>query len=356
MGLQRPGLLQAVTATALTLKTVGAAFILWKVSATVTAFFMWQAFVTGMQVTATTAALWWSLPGSRRPRVNMALLMERWRFAAGLSATTALALLLTQLDKILLSKFVSLPLFGFYTLAGTVADALYKVVTPINASFFPQFSILVAKGDRPGLVRTYHRGCQLISVLLLPAALVIIAFSRELVALWTGSAEAAAIAGPVAAVLTVGTALNGLMSLPYALQLAHGWVKLGLLANLTGLMILGPSIVWLVINYGLSGAAFGWVLLNLGYVLIVVPMMHRRLLRGEWRRWLWSDVAQPLLPALAVVAVVRALFPADLRPASQAAVIISVTIASVVSAVLGAPDARGFVRRTLDRGLRPNTI
>lgn len=356
MGLQRPGLLQAITAGAATLKTAGAALILWKVSASVTVFFAWQAFATAVQLAATTSALWLSLPGSRRPRVDTELLRSRWRFAAGIGATTAVTLLLTQLDKIVLSKLVSLPLFGFYALAGTMADALYKLVTPIHASFFPQFSILVARGDHRGLVHVYHRSCQLVSVLLLPTALVIIAFSHELVALWTGSADAAGVAGPVVAILTAGTALNGLMSLPYALQLAHGWVRLSFLANLTGLIVLGPSVVWLVVNYGLSGAAFGWVLLNLGYVLIEVPIMHRRILRGEWHRWLWSDVMMPLLPALLVVASSRLLLPPGLSALYQAAVIVSVTVAGIALAALGASEARAFLRRRIKCGLHPKAV
>jgi hypothetical protein len=54
------------------------------------------------------------------------------------------------------------------------------------------------------------------------------------------------------------------------------------------------------------GAAFVWLLLNVGYVAICVPLTHRRILRGQVRRWYLDDVGRPLLIASVIVASARA--------------------------------------------------
>ena len=46
------------------------------------------------------------------------------------------------------------------------------------------------------------------------------------------------------------------------------------------------------------GAAWVLVLLNIGYVLVGIHFLHRRLLQLEKWRWYWHDVSRPILAAL----------------------------------------------------------
>lgn len=51
-------------------------------------------------------------------------------------------------------------------------------------------------------------------------------------------------------------------------------------------------------RYGGEGAAWAWVGLNAGYLLIGVHFMYRRILRGEKWSWYFQDVVFPHLGAL----------------------------------------------------------
>ncbi len=199
LGLQKQALLQAINVGVGTLRGVGAVLILWRISPTVTAFFTWQIVVSALQVSLITFFLWRSLPpDSRAPRFDARLLRNIWRFAAGMSATSLVTLLLTQLDKVILSNLLNLEMFGYYTLAGTVANALYNVIGPVFSALFPQFSALVARGDHQGLTRVYHRGCQLMATVTLPVALMVCLFARELILLWTANPLTADRVAPIA--------------------------------------------------------------------------------------------------------------------------------------------------------------
>jgi O-antigen/teichoic acid export membrane protein len=58
MGLQRPILLQGVNAAAATVRGVGAVLVLWLVSPTITAFFVWQAISAALHTLTAAACLW----------------------------------------------------------------------------------------------------------------------------------------------------------------------------------------------------------------------------------------------------------------------------------------------------------
>ena len=123
--------------------------------------------------------------GENKAVFQKQLLKGIWRFAAGMSGISILAVILTQLDKIILSKMLSLEMFGYYTLASVVAMSLSRLFTPVFLSIYPRFTQLVSINDQEGLKRLYHKSCQFMSVLILPVAIVIAFFSYEIILLWT---------------------------------------------------------------------------------------------------------------------------------------------------------------------------
>src|SRR6185503_4106493 len=118
-----------------------------------------------------------------------------------------------------------------------------------------RFSQLQLGDDREELARFYHRGCQLMSVIVLPPAVILALFSYELLLLWTQDRSIAENSYLVLSLLTMGTALNALASLPYALQLASGWTRLSLVVNTTATLLQAPLIYIMSVKYGGVGAA-----------------------------------------------------------------------------------------------------
>jgi O-antigen/teichoic acid export membrane protein len=90
------------------------------------------------------------------------------------------------------------------------------------------------------------------------------------------------------------------MYIPSAIQLAHGWTRLGIYTNSAGVIVLVPLVIVLAQRYGGAGAASVWMILNAGYLLIALPYMHSRLLKGELRKWYCGDVGLPLLSTVCI--------------------------------------------------------
>jgi len=307
-GLQRQISVNVISGIGATVGNLGVIAVLEWCSPTIGAFFAWQLLASAGQTLATGWWIWRCLPPAHRPaRFNSDVLASHWRFAAGMSALTILALLLTQSDKIILSKLLSLEEFGYYSLASVAANGLLMLVNPLFTATFPAFSTAVAQHDHDGLRHSYHRASRLAACLILPPALTIAALPGAFLLAWSGDPALAAAAGPALGLLALGSALNGLMNIPYALQLANGSTRLACQCNAVAVLVLVPLVTIGALTYGVAGAAAGWPLLNLAYVVFATPLIHRRFMPGAHRRWLLQDTAIPLALAAASAAGLFAL-------------------------------------------------
>ena len=314
MGLQRQVLFNVINAGMSTLRGIGAVLVLWLVSPTVQAFFLWQIITSIMSVFILAFFLWRSLPPNENKIVfRKQLLKGIWKFAVGMSGISVFAVILTQLDKVILSKMLSLEMFGYYMLASMVAISLTRLFTPVFFSIYPKLTQLVAINDQDGLKEFYHKSCQFMSVLILPLAIVIALFSYEIILLWTHNPETAKKTHVLVSILICGTAIHGLMNPPYALQLAFGWTKLSFFKTLIAVILFVPLIIYLTAHYVATGAAIAWFVLNISMVVFEIPIMHRRLLRNEKWRWYLQDVSFPLMVCVIVAGSFR-LFITGLLP------------------------------------------
>ena len=183
------------------------------------------------------------------------------------------------------------------------------------------------------------------SVVVLPAALTLAFFSREILELWIGDPDIVLNSYLLVSLLAIGNALNGLMHMPYALQLANGWTRLAFYSNLFAVIVLVPAIIIATTHWGPTGAAGTWIILNGGYLLVSVQLMHYKLLKTEKWKWYIYDVGKPLLLVLAVVVTGRLLLSSDLPNYLTLTSLIVVFLLATVAAV----SCSGFICRALSK-------
>ena len=309
-GLQRQVWTHGVNAALATLRGIGAVLVLVAVSPTIEAFFLWQALISLLSVACLGIGVHRALPPARA-RFSLATLLPVWRFASGMTVITLLALLLTQVDKLLLSRLLTLQEFGYYSLASMVAGVLYLLITPISTALFPKMVELVSLRDPSELAGVYHHGAQLVAVVTAPVAALLAFHGEGVLFTWSGNVELARAAGPILAALAVGNFLNGLVYVPYHLQVAHGWIGLTLRINVLAVALVVPMILWIVPRHGALGAAWVWIGLNAGYIVLNVGLMHRRLLAAEKWRWYGRDVLLPTLGAAIAMLLAHEFKPSD---------------------------------------------
>ncbi len=311
-GLQRQVWFNGANVVLATLRHGGAMAVLLWVSPTIQAFFFWQALISLLAVVVFAASVHRTLPKPPTPpKFSREALAGIWKFASGMLVITFLGILLTQVDKVLLSRLLTLESFAYYILAATVAGVLLFIVGPITQAIYPRMVELSTQNDQYSLVSTYHQGAQLVTVLTAPVVMLLNFFAGDVVFMWSGNADLAQKTAPILSVLVLGTFLNGLMWMPYHCQLAHGWTSLGLKTNFVAVVLLVPAIVWIAPRYGALGVVWVWVVLNVGYVMIAIHFMHHRLIPKEKGRWYFADVLKPLSGAVGVMLLVQQVQPAS---------------------------------------------
>jgi O-antigen/teichoic acid export membrane protein len=315
MGLHRQVLANGILIAMITLQAVSAICAMLLFGRNVLVFFSAQVFAGAVQIVVLVVCLWRSMPSSEvQPKFEIASVRAVWHFAAGVSGITILSVLLTQSDKVLLSKLLSLENFGYYVLAGSIAGALNLPAMAMYGAMFPVMAASMSRSPDSDLPKIYHASCQALSVLLIPAGCLIVMFSEELLTLYIRNSEVVANTHVLLSLIALGNTLLGLMVLPLALQLAAGWTRLSLYKNVVAAFLYVPCMVLSVKSYGAIGAAVTWVSLACGYVLFEIPIMHRVLLLAEKRRWYAFDIGMPIAICIFVTGFARLAMPRHMEP------------------------------------------
>lgn len=348
MGLQSQVTANVIRIVCGMFRGLGSVAMLWLISPTIMAFFLFQVLAGAIETAMSSAFLWRGLPFAEgTPRFSRKILGEVWHFSAGMTAITVTSLILSQSDKLVISRMMTLEEFGCYMLAWSVASVQLRAGGPIVTAVYPKINQLVARGHQGGLAQLYHLTSQLISVLLFPSCAMLVFFGKELLYLWTGDANITNCAGPLVRILCVGTCLQGVMYLPFLTQLAHGWTSLPLIQNLVSTIVLLPLMIALTHYLGILGAAFVWVIVNSGQLLCAVPIMHNRLLREEKWPWFVKDVGLPLLASVASAGIFWLLISVPTGSVACGVYLALVFGASVTTACLVARSPREWIWKRL---------
>lgn len=289
----------------------GVAILLWRPDPVW--FFCVQAFVAGAQTIVTRAVLWRVIngPSKRNPVFRWAFIQSVWRFSAGMAFTMIAGILLTNVDRLFLSKLMPVEELGKYTLALTATGILQLGIQPFYRAYFPRFAELFSMGDAVKLRKEYYQGCRLMAALIVPFTMIGWVFAPAMFMVWIGRVDKTIV--DIFRWLLLGTACIGLMLLPAAFQQAQGWTRLHA-AMIAGALCLGVlSLFWTIKYWGAVGATVIWVFHGLSDVTLGLWLMHKRLLPGEFFLWYRSVVLPPLLCNLPIVVLSWFLIPADLK-------------------------------------------
>jgi O-antigen/teichoic acid export membrane protein len=344
IGLQRQVLFNVLLVGNVTLRTGGSFLILWKVSATIEAFFLWQIAASCFETLLARYALYKSLPLTEEieSRQSWRNLLRLRRFSAGMGGIGVTALILTQMDKIVLSKILSLDLFGNYMLIWAIAGIVLKCSAPLYTSFFPQLARFTYADDQSRLITFYHLCCQIMAVIVVPVSITLVLYSQSILGLASGNRVISDSSVLAMTLLVAGNLCNGLYVIPYAFQLANGWTSLNLMINSVAIVVLFPLLWLFTTHFGIVGAAIIWLLMNASYLLFGIPLMHRKLLPTEKIVYYTQDLARPALSGILTALLLFFLIPKQQNWAVLSASALFILSASGIASLLAAARVRSL--------------
>jgi O-antigen/teichoic acid export membrane protein len=258
MGLQRQVECATLIVLCGTVRAAGAVIVLLA-HPTIEAFFTWQIFVSLLQTGTMRWSLWKKVDGNGDARFSRAALSSVGGFAGRMTLLTALSVVLTQGDKMILSRLIPLNDFGLYMLAWTVASGLSRVSTPLIQAFSPRFTELVSRDAQADLSRQVRMASRLMSTLILPPAALLALLARPILLLWTRDPSVADHAAQILPVLVIGTAMSASSYPALSVLYSQGRLKPVLIVNVIAVLILLPALFIAVPVFGARGAALCWL-------------------------------------------------------------------------------------------------
>ncbi len=310
MGLERQVLVNVINITISTFRGGGAVLVLWFISPTITVFFQWQVISSVIGCLVFIVATWGSLPRSSKiSRFNFTIVRDIWKYAAAISANAILGIFLTQLDKIILSKMLSLRTFGYYSIAATAASAIWLIIIPFSNSIFPRLVHLYEKRDYLQLRDFFRASSQWLSLVLYPVCAVVVVYSSEMLFLWMNDPILAQKSYLILSLLVFGIMLNGMVSLPGNCAPAFGWPLLMTYTNIFQVVLIVPLVIFLVLWLNIIGAGIAWIIINSVYVIFMAPIFFKKYLKEEKKGWYVNDNLLPFVISFCVCIVSRLIYP-----------------------------------------------
>lgn len=290
LGLHRPVLMNGLSVISSTTRIAGVLGAFALVGADLRTFFIWQVATGVLTLAAYACATHLCVGrGSRPARFAPAELRGVKGFASGAFGMALLNILLTQADKMLVPRLVSLREVGYYSAAVVIATSVNQIVLPIFHTFYPRLSFLHATEDGEQFAATYLSAATLLAVVAGCPVAVFIGFGHEILFAWTGKVDVANAAAPVLRLLAPGALAFGLYHLPMAALLAAGAQRAAVKAMGLAVALLVPTILAGFYWAGLDGVAAGWsavLCLNLALGMVatrrcVLPEIAVRQLVGS---------------------------------------------------------------------------
>lgn len=234
---------------------------------TLPAYLIWHASIAFLETLVRGSSAWNTLNVKRTlVKWDIAELRPAWRLVASLSGVTWLGALTVQMDKIVLSRMVSIEQFGYYTIAATVAAGMLQLVYPLVQAVLPR--AIQLRAEPAALRRLCVKLVSLIGLMVGLGALIFLVAGEWLLNSWLRNHEAVEVVYPLLAILFVGTGLNAFYNVGYINWIVHEKIhrvfQVNALALVLSVALIPPLVAW----QGTIGAAFGWLAINLiGFVL-----------------------------------------------------------------------------------------
>lgn len=222
-------------------------------------------------------------------------------FALGIAYTGGIWIFVTQLDKLLLSKILSLAEYGYFTLIAIISGGVMLLSGPISKAILPRMTSLLAQGMESEMLSLYRKSTRFVVCIVAPVTLVLAFFPKEVVYIWTGDAKAADWTTPILPMFILGNGLLAIGAFQYYLQYAHGKLRQHVIYNTASALVSIPLITYAALNHGPIGVAWAWLFFRLFSLIVWTPYVHHVFAPGLHKDWILKDVLSPIMSSVVVL-------------------------------------------------------
>jgi O-antigen/teichoic acid export membrane protein len=278
------------------IRSLGAFFLVKYVSPEPQHFFIYQLIVAVFEFAIIHWKLYNLMPAVQdRVSPSLEAIRKILPFALSIAGTSGIWLIVSQIDKLLLSHFLTLKEYGYFAMVVTLSNSMMQLATPISQILLPRMTALLAQGKEEEMLEIYNKGTQLVSVLMCAVSGCIAVFSWDLLYVWTRNIEAADWAAPLVFWYALSATAVALSSFQYYLQYSHGKLKYHVRGSIFFGVIQVISLCYAVYNYKALGAAIVWFSIQTFGLVVWTWFIHNKFAPGLHRKWLMTGLVPPMM-------------------------------------------------------------
>jgi hypothetical protein len=142
-------------------------------------------------------------------------------------------------------------------------------------------------------------------------------------------------------------AMNGLLNVPYMLQLAHRWTAPAIAFNAVALVTFVPLMFVTASKIGPTATAAVFASMHGAFLAAGIAVTRRRLTAHSARWWFVRDVGPALVAATLIAAGGRLLLPAGIDRMQTGAMLLVIAACAFLAAVAATPAVREWLMHRL---------
>lgn len=274
-------------------------------------------------------------------------------FAASLSLTSILWIILTQLDKVLLSERLPLDHYGYFSLVALISTGILMLSNPLVQTLLPRLTVLIAEGRQHDMHRLYLSANRFVCTFLIPLAALIALHAEPMIYAWSGDRDAAQWSRSILPWYAMGSVIMAISAFQFYLQYAYGRIQLHVWYSVISAIVTVPVMILAVRYQGAYGAALAWFALRVVSFAIWPGIVHKSLapeIHGPWLRDLLRIAAMSGV-GLALTEPLFRLIADDSRPS----LFLGLAVSGLLTLLLVAISDRPLVTRLYVLFRKPST-
>ena len=201
--------------------------------------------------------------------------------AGGLWSISVLWVLVSQLDKLVLSFSVPLDAYGIFSLALVGANLMLTMFIPMNQVLMPRFVKLFNRSDSSSFAGMVLTTIQFYVCFFSVVASCLYVFGEELLFLWTRNAQLSADASSFLGYLAIGNFIHGVTNIAFIATYASGDLAAYAKRYRNHVAVVIPISIYSAITYKEYGVVSVWALAAFGFFLHTTTPILRKIFESK---------------------------------------------------------------------------
>ena len=226
------------------------------------------------------------------------------KYIGGMSLVAIISAINSQADKLVISSYFPLKVFGYYSMVSVLAQIPTLVAIPMASFIFPMLSKYADKGsDSQNFDKVFIRFVSLLYLLVIPVTLMVCFYPTELFVLWANKSIDESILPSLPLLincLLIGSLFLAMQFPYYYVLLSKYQTKYTVYQGFLQVMIGIPLLLFFAKFYGLKYVGVPWIIINFFALIYLTYICFTKYIQISALTFLAKNVVPNILVSLIV--------------------------------------------------------